>query len=222
MRNTIIAFLIVVGVGIGMAMGGTESDNSTGYLLLDISNWKDGKYPVIITVENGKGSVVPLPVTKLGEAPVVTQPDPATPITPASEIAKSIAKWANAVGDPTTARGLSGVCSSVLSGVEDGSIPPGKAMSGLSAGFRAAYGFLGSRAKWKSFADSMTALVADQKQRGNLDTKAEVTKFLTEVKQGLDSTTRGPRARDRIDFAKILRFMEVMLPLILKIIAGTG
>ena len=193
----------------------------SGYLLLDLSDWKDGSYPIVVTVKNGRASARPLPVTKLdGTSPVI--PDPGIPTPPAGETAKKIAQWATAANDPTTTRGLSGVCSSVLSGVEDGSIPPNKAMPALSAGFNAAYGFLGSRIKWKSVRENLTALVADQKQRGKLDTKAEVVTFLKDVKNGLDSTTSTARVRDRIDFEKLLRFMEVILPLILKIIAGIG
>ena len=186
---------------------------------IDVSGLAPGRYLFEVTRTATGATVNSAPVT-LAVAGPGTSPGPG-PVDPpiVAGLSKKVADWAGAVDDPTGRRGLSAVYSTVAVHVASGSIKPGRALAAIKATSDAALRAAGTFREWKPFRDQLSAAIVDLRARGDLkDDKTSIGKFLSDVKRGLDAESR--MARKKIDLERLLRILELILPIILRFFGG--
>jgi len=191
-------FAALAGVAVVIAcftvMAGTGS--GPGYLLLDISTWKPGKYPVVITIDaNGNASAVPLAVTKLGAGPS----DPGTPIPSPSSLRATVAALTKAVTDPVKAQNAAGlsVIYSLGSSLAAGGKTPAETGTQVK---KLTDEFLSERkagTAWAAWRKGVGQALAVELAAGRLTTSDQYSAALSEIAAGLDGEAKSLTSMSR-------------------------
>ena len=188
MRRLAICSAAMVLVAGAIAYSGTG--RGPGYLLLDISTWKPGRYPVVITVDaQGKATAVPLAVTPMDGKPT----DPVAPIPNPSSLSQTVATLTKAVTDPAktqNAAGLSVIYSVIGSKVADGKSTVAAGLAELKKLTDAFLKARGAEAVWKDWRVGVGAALTAERAAGRLATDAQHAAALSTIADSLGSDAK--------------------------------
>jgi hypothetical protein len=221
-----------------LALAGAAPAQTTIGLEIDLT--KDQDYH--LQVVNGKVTVRPFQVIRLGTTPT---PPPVDPDGPPGTPEQEIAAWTKAAlssgGKPTTAVAIATVYSAVGDGVADGSIALDRWSEAVQAATDRIFDIVTDDPAWAKFRKDVGATLTIMRDKGMLGTKEQVAAALRSISTGIRQgaglatwkhddiinfkashirewdTTQGSKADgflDGVDLAQLIELIKLIMDLL--------
>lgn len=176
----------------------------------------DGGYYYIVLDDDGVPAVEE--VDKVIDFRTDGEPDPPTPPEPPDDeghISVRVQQWAEEVDHPQGARALSVVYKTIADNVDSGALDHGDAFAAIKRATDRVLSTVGGEDRWDGFREKLGDVIIEEMQHGGLNSRAEVSKFLYAVVDGLDAVEGTAEALDP-------QLIQLIIQLIIQIINMFG
>lgn len=177
----------------------------------------DGGYYYIIVDDDGVPTVEEvdnvIDFRENGEPAPPTPPEP--PNDDEDHISVRVQQWAEEVDHPQGARALSVVYKTIADNVDSGALDHGDAFVAIKRATDRVLDTVGGEDRWDGFREKLGDVIIGEMQRGGLNSRAEVSKFLYSVFDGLDAVEGSAEALDP-------QLIQLIIQLIIQIINMFG